>query len=63
MGFLARTVPEMNIFILGFSLRIGIGLIVVWLTLPIFCWLFLDMHEQFFKFVSDFIRLGGPAGG
>jgi flagellar biosynthetic protein FliR len=33
MGFLARTVPEMNIFILGFSLRIGIGLIVVWLRL------------------------------
>lgn len=36
LGMLARTVPQINIFIVGFPLKIGIGLIGIGLTLPIF---------------------------
>jgi flagellar biosynthetic protein FliR len=36
MGLIARTVPQINIFIVGFPLQIAIGLISVGVTLPIF---------------------------
>jgi len=36
LGMIARTVPQINIFIVGFPLKIGIGLIGIGLTLPMF---------------------------
>lgn len=36
MGFVARTVPQMNIFIVGFPIKIGLGLLGIALTLPFF---------------------------
>ena len=36
MGFVARTVPQMNIFIVGFPVKIGIGVLGIALTLPFF---------------------------
>ena len=35
LGIIARTVPQMNIFIVGFPLQIGIGLIFLGLTAPL----------------------------
>lgn len=40
LGIIARTVPQMNIFIVGFPLKIGIGLFVVGLTIPVFAHVF-----------------------
>jgi len=34
LGILARTVPQMNVFIVGFPLTIGLGMIVLGLALP-----------------------------
>ncbi|OPL15450.1 MAG: hypothetical protein AVO39_07845 [delta proteobacterium MLS_D] len=34
LGMVARTVPQINIFIVGFPLKIGIGLIAIGITLP-----------------------------
>ena len=36
LGIIARTVPQINVFIVGFPLKIAIGLIGIGLTLPIF---------------------------
>lgn len=36
MGFVARTVPQMNIFIVGFPIKIGLGLFGIAVTLPFF---------------------------
>ncbi len=36
LGLVARTVPQINIFIVGFPLQIAIGLVGVGLTLPFF---------------------------
>ncbi|MFH1144386.1 MAG: flagellar biosynthetic protein FliR [Candidatus Eisenbacteria bacterium] len=36
MGFVARTVPQMNIFIVGFPVKIGIGILGIALTIPFF---------------------------
>lgn len=34
MGLIARVAPQMNIFSVGFPVSIGVGLIGLWLTLP-----------------------------
>jgi len=36
MGLIARTVPQINIFIIGFPLQIAIGLVGMGLTMPFF---------------------------
>jgi flagellar biosynthetic protein FliR len=36
MGFVARTVPQMNIFIVGFPVKIALGMLGIALTLPFF---------------------------
>ena len=36
LGVVARTVPQMNIFIVGMPLKIGIGFLVMAMVLPIF---------------------------
>lgn len=36
LGMVARTVPQMNVFIVGFPLQIGLGLFMMGLTLPFF---------------------------
>lgn len=36
MGILARTVPQMNVFIVGFPLQIGVGMTALSLSLPLF---------------------------
>ncbi len=44
LGLIARTVPQINIFIVGFPLKIAVGLIGIGLTLP----MFLKVTEFFF---------------
>lgn len=36
MGIVSRTVPQMNVFIVGFPLAIGVGLVMIRLSLPFF---------------------------
>lgn len=36
LGLVARAVPQMNVFIVGFPLQIGVGLIMVALAMPFF---------------------------
>lgn len=35
MGLMARVAPQMNIFSVGFPMTIGVGLVGMWLTLPL----------------------------
>ena len=44
LGIVARTVPQMNVFIVGFPLTIGLGLIALGISLP----LFLEMLKETF---------------
>jgi flagellar biosynthetic protein FliR len=36
LGLIARTVPQMNVFIVGFPVKVGLGLLVTVLSLPYF---------------------------
>jgi flagellar biosynthesis protein FliR len=41
MGLIARSVPQMNVFVVGFPVTIGGGLILLGLTMPIFAQTFI----------------------
>jgi flagellar biosynthetic protein FliR len=36
LGLVARTVPQMNVFIVGFPLQIGAGLFMIAVSMPLF---------------------------
>jgi flagellar biosynthetic protein FliR len=38
LGILARTLPQMNVFMVAFPLQITVGLLGVGLTLPLLTW-------------------------
>ena len=52
LGALARTMPQMNIFVIGIPVKIAITLVMMAATLPVFAWAlgamtdFLDQHMQ-----------------
>ena len=55
MGIIARTVPQMNIFILSFPMNLGIGTLVLTLALPYILWsmrnLFSQMNRDLFMMI------------
>ena len=50
MAFVARTVPQINVFLVGFPVRIGLGLIFLSFTFPTLMYLsknlFMDMEKN-----------------
>ncbi len=34
MGFMARSIPQMNVFIVGFPFTIGLGLVLIVIGIP-----------------------------
>ena len=60
MGILARTMPQMNIFVVGIPLQLTIGTFMLSMLLPFFI-LFLDvMFGDMYKNISDAIRFISP---
>ena len=56
LGLVARTVPQMNVFIVGFPLQIGVGLLMVGLSMSFFSILVQQqMYELPIKFMG-FLR-------
>jgi flagellar biosynthetic protein FliR len=50
LGFLARTVPQMNIFVLGLPLKVALGFFVLMLVLPVMVELMAAHMEKFVEF-------------
>jgi len=59
LGFIARTVPQMNVFVVGLPFKIGAGLVMVLLTLPIFVWFTQILMDRFFGYLDSLILLLG----
>ncbi|MFB3925562.1 MAG: flagellar biosynthetic protein FliR [Syntrophales bacterium] len=49
LGLIARTVPQINIFIVGFPLQIAVGLIGIGVTMP----LFVNVVEKYFLHMEE----------
>ena len=56
MGFLARAVPEMNVFIIGFGLRGLVGLWVLVLTIPLMARVFQVLFEKAARESGEILR-------
>ena len=54
LGLIARTVPQMNIFIVGFPLKLAIGLLGVGFSLPLLSYL---LRNLFHRMGDDIILL------
>lgn len=56
LGILAKTMPQMNIFVVGMPLKIMVGLSLIIVTLPIFFitlhHIFNTMYEEIFNFLK-----------
>lgn len=57
MGFIARTVPQMNVFIVGLPLKILMGLSCLLLMLPVYLWVFDMLFSRFFGYVDGIMGL------
>jgi flagellar biosynthetic protein FliR len=57
MGVLSRTMPQMNVFVVGMPLKIVIGLVVVMVTLPLFGVISNNVFEEMFNSIYEFLRL------
>ncbi|ACL70420.1 flagellar biosynthetic protein FliR [Halothermothrix orenii] len=58
-GFLARTVPQMNIFIIGLPMKILIGFIMLILSLGVAVYFFQDLFSEFYRELIKIIKLMG----
>lgn len=56
MGIVARTVPQMNVWIIGFPLKIGIGLLTLSISLPFVAYVFGKYYTGYQGNIIDFIR-------
>jgi len=57
LGLIARTVPQMNIFIVGFPLKIAIGLFGVGLSLPLFSCMLKNLFGRMGKDIIVLLKL------
>lgn len=56
LGFLARSVPQMNVWILGFPLKIGVGMLTLAISVPFITFVFGKLYLGWQGNVIDFIR-------
>ncbi len=60
LGFLARTVPQMNIFVVGLPVKVMLGFMVLAAVLPLTIDLIYTQLEKWIEFSLSVIRLWRP---
>lgn len=58
-GFIARTVPQMNVFFVGMPLKILLGLGALVVLFPVYIWVFSVLFERFFGYVDQILLVMG----
>jgi flagellar biosynthetic protein FliR len=56
LGILSRTVPQMNVFVVGMPLKIGLGLITLYLMLPVFIQIMTVTFDRMYGYIYLIIR-------
>lgn len=59
LGIVARTVPQMNVFVVGIPLKIIIGLTVLIMTFPLYVRLLMSVFEKMHTNIYQFIQILG----
>jgi flagellar biosynthetic protein FliR len=55
MGFIGRTVPQMNVFIVGMPLKILLGFICLLMLVPVYAWVFETIFDNVFAFIDALV--------
>ena len=61
LGILAKTVPQLNIFAVGFPVKILAGFVLLLFTIPIFFFLLQNLFEKIMVSMAELTRLIGGA--
>lgn len=56
LGILSKTVPQMNVFVVGMPLKIGLGLITLYLMLPVFIQIMTVTFDRMYGYIYLIIR-------
>lgn len=59
LGFMSRTVPQMNIFVVGLPIKIAGGLVMLFLFMPVYIWLMQVMFEHWIPYLDQAVILLG----
>ena len=57
LGILARTMPQMNVFIVGLPLKILLGLIILLLIFPLYIPIFENLFDRMFEALNQFLNI------
>lgn len=63
LGVLARTVPQLNVLLMAFPLQIGLGLLVLSLTLPLLAAFMAGWEGHYIPLVEEVLGRGSGAMG
>ncbi|MCX6834602.1 MAG: flagellar biosynthetic protein FliR [candidate division Zixibacteria bacterium] len=55
LGTISKVMPTMNIFIVGFPVKIGVGILVVAMSLPVFSYVLQKSTDYFERAVSELL--------
>ncbi|MDR1616400.1 MAG: flagellar type III secretion system protein FliR [Syntrophomonadaceae bacterium] len=55
MGFIGRTVPQMNVFIVGMPLKILLGFVCLLMLVPVYSWVFEMIFDNIFAFMDAIV--------
>lgn len=56
LGILAKTVPQMNVFVVGIPLKIGIGLLTLYLMFPVFFKVITATFDKMYIYIDLIIK-------
>lgn len=59
LGILARTMPQMNVFVVGMPLKILLGLLVLFIIMPLYVGFFEYVFDRMFENLKDFLNAMG----
>ncbi|MCP3739108.1 flagellar biosynthetic protein FliR [Rossellomorea sp. BNER] len=59
LGIIARTVPQLNIFVVGFPIKIAVSFIVLFIVMAILMAVMKELFEMMFVTMRDLMRLIG----
>lgn len=60
LGLLVKTMPQMNVFVIGMPAKIFIGLFAVWLIIPMFSNVYSNIYDEVSKAILNVIKVMMP---
>ena len=57
LGFIARTAPQINVFIIGFPVKVGLGILLLGISLPFFSYVFTKLVHDMENNIMIALRL------